>query len=407
MKAYVIERMYAGSYINKKLGGEAINLLHDDHNNNYIFISPYGFIDKKYDNKVKGVILTRLVKAGIFEVLGIAKIAKDGQVSFQKGNTLDERYKNAKINLDKFVDDNDISYGQVSFRDIHNGLLTGADITFKSEELFLPKETFYIIDKDNCGYNQEGIIIFNFSDKRFPKQSLHSYITDLDNPQSFKIIEELIENKNLWEPKRLNKVYENKIIDKHFNFLEIIKKDYDELVYSNFFAYIFKNYSQIFIEFMDEVLNLKITKPYLIEREKENIDLWIEDKDNIVIIENKIKSGINGLSPRHDFSENSLVQSQLLKYYKYGKISKGNKKDSYFIFIPDYNKIDLKKYSGSKNYQVIRYSAIFNFFKKKQLDDIYFSEFVNSLYKHTKNREVDYAEDMAIRFLNQIKRKKQ
>ena len=78
-----------------------------------------------------------------------------------------------------------------------------------------------------------------------------------------------------------------------------------------------------------------------------------------------------------------------------------------FIFIPDYNKIDLKKYSGSKNYQVIRYSAIFNFFKKKQLDDIYFSEFVNSLYKHTKNREVDYAEDMAIRFLNQIKRKKQ
>ena len=113
MKAYVIERMYAGSYINKKLGGEAINLLHDDHNNNYIFISPYGFIDKKYDNKVKGVILTRLVKAGIFEVLGIARIAKDGQVSFQKGNTLDERYKNAKINLDKFVDDNDISYGQV------------------------------------------------------------------------------------------------------------------------------------------------------------------------------------------------------------------------------------------------------------------------------------------------------
>ena len=112
MKAYVIERMYAVSYINKKLGGESINLLHYYHNNNYIFISTYGFIDKKYDNKVKGVILTRLVKAGIFEVLEIAKIAKDGQVSFQKGNTLDERYKNAKINLDKFVDDNDISYGK-------------------------------------------------------------------------------------------------------------------------------------------------------------------------------------------------------------------------------------------------------------------------------------------------------
>ena len=47
MKVYIINRMYAGSYINDKLGGEFINLLHDDNNKNYIFINPSGFIDKK------------------------------------------------------------------------------------------------------------------------------------------------------------------------------------------------------------------------------------------------------------------------------------------------------------------------------------------------------------------------
>lgn len=62
MRTYVIARMYAGSYIDSKLGGEAINLLHDDHGNNYVFVGPYGFIDKKYNDSVEGIILTRLTK---------------------------------------------------------------------------------------------------------------------------------------------------------------------------------------------------------------------------------------------------------------------------------------------------------------------------------------------------------
>ena len=40
--------MYAGSYLNDNIGGEVINLLHDDKGNNYIFVGPYGFIDKLF-----------------------------------------------------------------------------------------------------------------------------------------------------------------------------------------------------------------------------------------------------------------------------------------------------------------------------------------------------------------------
>ena len=48
MRTFVICRMYAGSYITSKMGGEIINLLHDDNGNNYVYVNPYGYIDKKY-----------------------------------------------------------------------------------------------------------------------------------------------------------------------------------------------------------------------------------------------------------------------------------------------------------------------------------------------------------------------
>lgn len=407
MRTYVIARMYAGSYLNEKLGGEAINLLHDDNGNNYIFVGPYGFIDKKYDDTVEGIILTRLTKAGCFEILGITKTSKDSQVTYQNGPTLKKRFENARTHLTEYAHKNNIKYGGVYLRDINNGAFFGADITFKSDELLLPNEDIFITDDHNTDYKVEGSKVFNLCDKRFPNQSLHCYVTNIENPNSFKQIEKLIKMDELWDKGRINKIEDNKVIDKHFNYLDVIRKEYDALVYSNLFSYIFKTYPEVFVDFANKVLGLTISAPYSIERERANIDLWIEDENNILVIENKIKSGINGVSARHDFSEGGLIQSQLLKYFNYAEKEKDNKRTSYFIFVPNYNKIDLKQYSGSKNYKEIKYSELFNYFSKVSIEDVYFKEFVNSLYRHTKDREVDYAEDMALKFLNQIKRNKQ
>lgn len=404
MRTYVIARMYAGAYLNENLGGEAINLLHDDNGNNYIFVGPYGFIDAKYNDTVEGVILTRLTKAGCFEILGIAKVNKDNQVTYQKGSTLKERFENGKDNITKFASENDIRYGGVALMEINGGSFFGADITFKSEVLLLPKEDLFITDSGAKDYVIEGCKTVNLSDKRFPKQSLHAYITDIDNPHAFDEITKLINDDSLWDKDRVNKVLEGRIIDKHYNFLDIIRKDYDELAYSNLFSYIFKTYPDTFKDFTREILGVDISESYSVFREKANIDLWIEDEDNILVIENKIKSGINGISSRHDFSEKGLIQSQLVKYHDYVEKEKGQKKTHYYIFIPNYNKIDLKKYSGSQYYQEIRYSDIYNFYNKIKIDDPYFKEFVNALYKHTKDREVDYAEDMMLRFLNKIRK---
>ena len=396
MRTIVITRMYAGSYLNDNLGGEAINLLHDDHNNNYVFVGKLGFIDPKYNDTVQDVILTRLTKAGVFEVLGAAKIGKNGQIAYKQDLNA------AKIKLNEYIKNNDVRYGGVLLNDIFKDLY-GADISFKSEELLLPKEPLFITDSHNKDFVIEDAKTSNLVDKRFSTTSLHLYITDKDNPDSYKELSRLIEDESLWE-RRINKVVEDRIVDKHFNFLDIVRKDYDELAYSNLFSYIFKSYPELFIKFSKEVLGVEIKSPYLIYREKANIDLWVEDDNSILVIENKIKSGINGVSSRHNFSEGGLVQSQLLKYYDYTEKEKGNKSAHYYLFVPNYNKINLKIYSGSKYYKEIRYSEIYNFFAKQDVKDKYYLEFINALYKHTKDREVDYAEDMAFRFLSRIKK---
>ena len=406
MKTYVIARMYAGTYLNENLGGEAINLLHDDNGNNYIFVGPYGFIDTKYNDSVEGIILTRLTKAGCFEILGIAKVGVGDQVTYQKGKTLKERFENGKAIITQFATTHNIKYGGVSLMEINGGAFFGADITFKSQLLLLPKEELFITDSHTKDYIVEGSKTINLDDKRFPKQSLHSYITDTDNPHAFNEITKLINEKSLWDTSRVNKVEEGRIVDRHFNFLDIIRKDYDELAYSNLFSYIFKAYPETFVEFAKQILGVNVSKSYFVYREKANIDIWVEDNKNIIVIENKIKSGINGISARHDFSENGLVQSQLLKYRDYAEQEKGEKNTHYYIFVPNYNKIDLKQYSGSQHYQEVKYSDIFNFFNKVKNNNPYFIEFVNALYKHTKDREVDYAEDMAIRFLDKINKLK-
>ena len=406
MRTYVIARMYAGTYLNENLGGEAINLLHDDNGNNYIFVGPYGFIDSKYNDTVEGIILTRLTKAGCFEILGIAKVGKGDQVTYQKGKTLKERFENGKANITQFALNNNISYGGVSLMKINGGAFFGADITFKSKSLLFPKEETFITDSHTKDYVIEGSKTINLPDKRFPKQSLHAYITDVENPCAFNEITNLFDDTSLWDKDRINKVEEGRIIDKHFNFMDIIHKSYDELAYSNLFSYIFKAYPEEFRDFAKQILGVNISASYLVLREKANIDIWIEDENDILIIENKIKSGINGISARHDFSEKGLIQSQLLKYHEYAENEKGEKNTHYYLFVPNYNKIDLKQYSGSQHYQEIRYSDIYNFFNKIRINDPYFKEFVNSLYKHTKDREVDYAEDMALRFLDKINKLK-
>ena len=220
---------------------------------------------------------------------------------------------------------------------------------------------------------------------------------------------QIIENLELWE-----KVDTTQVVldlpepqkDPYFNFLKIIKQEDNELAFSNMLAYFFNMNREAFSRFAREVLSLEMQTDFTIEREKRNIDLLITDKNNVIAIENKIKSNINGINDRHNIYSDQ-VQSQLKKYYLFVTFDDEyrNKTASCFIFSPNYNRIDLSKFSCGEKYTIIYYREIYNFFVENRslYDGVpYFDDFINALYKHTKDYDNDLEEEMQRRFLNTI-----
>lgn len=220
---------------------------------------------------------------------------------------------------------------------------------------------------------------------------------------------QIIEAKELWEDTNTTQAISElpKLQkDPHFNFLKIIKQEDNELAFSNMLAYFFNINREAFSKFAHEVLSIKIQTDFNIEREKRNIDLLISDKNNAIVIENKIKSSINGIDDRHDIYSDK-VQSQLKKYYQQVTTDDEYRKKSVscFIFSPNYNRIELSKFSCGEKYTVIYYREIYNFFieNRSLFDDVtYFEDFINAMHKHTKDYDNDLEEEMQRRFLNTI-----
>lgn len=160
-----------------------------------------------------------------------------------------------------------------------------------------------------------------------------------------------------------------------------------------------------FSRFAQKVLSVDIQTDFTIGREK-NIDLLISDKNNAVVIENKIKSSINGINERHDIYSNQ-VQSQLKKYYQFVTTDAEycKKTVSCFIFSPNYNRIDLSKFSCGEKYTVVHYREIYNFFVGNRnlfYDVPYFEDFINAMHKHTKDYDNELEEEMQRRFQSTI-----
>ena len=192
----------------------------------------------------------------------------------------------------------------------------------------------------------------------------------------------------------------------YFNFLKIIRQEDSELAFSNMFAYFFNINKIAFSKFARKVLSIDIQTDFTIEREKKNIDLLICDKNNAIVIENKIKSSINGIHDRHNIYSN-LIQSQLKTYYQFvttdAEYSK--KTVSCFIFSPNYNHIDLSKFSCGEKYSVVYYREIYHFFLENRdlYDNVpYFEDFMNALQKHTMDYDNELEEEMQRKFQNTI-----
>ncbi len=104
------------------------------------------------------------------------------------------------------------------------------------------------------------------------------------------------------------------------------------------------------------------------------IDLFIYVENKIIVIENKVKSAINGV----DKEDKKL--SQLYRYYEYtmkrAKELHVDKQNCFFFILrPNYNREDIQKYNRANIYKVINYSSINDMLTSKKYNIECISEF--------------------------------
>lgn len=403
----IINKMYVGGYLSEgdNIGHEIINLYKADDGKNYIYLNSQGTIELSHGENRITVLLVRKFASKIYKILAKAEGITILDLADSR-LTRTERYE-GQVSLG-------LKYGGVSLVDLFNGNSfrgsledeKNAYTTFIADKVLKPKKQMYITDDESVS---DGTTFFIRTNKGFGKQTLREFYHESKKPDSFTDLNWIIENGELWEDtdttQKISDLPEIKT-DPYFNFLKIIRQEDNELVFSNMLSYFFNINREAFSRFAHEVLAIDIQADFIIEREKKNIDLLISDEKNAVVIENKIKSSINGISDRHDIYSDQ-VQSQLKKYYEFvtNDDEYRNKNIRCFIFSPNYNRIELSGFSCGERYTIVYYREIHRFFVENSdlYDGVpYFTDFINAMYKHTKDYDNELEEEMQRRFQNTI-----
>lgn len=391
--------MYSGDYLDcDNIGHEVINLFQADNNKYYIYILPYGTMAKKHTD-IKTVLLVRRHNSKKLEIL--AKAIGLTKVETIPHTKKEQNKQDNKKQLD-YIENNKITYGGIKLDKIfENNTGNGNFITFEADKIIRVSKPIYIMpeDKDNKQASDENCIHLK-GIENFAKQSQKMYVSISAHEKAYNQLNEIINTEGNWQ-NPVARVSEQQMQLSERGFIDIIRKNYDELVYSNLLKYIFESSSDGFKEFAKQILKIEDWgEEYTVAREENHIDLLIKDREHTVIIENKIKSGINGIC---DKQEQEKKISQLSKYWE----AHPNGNNLYgFVFLPNYNHIDLGYFKYGDKYKTILYSVLYRFFEehKKIYENVrYFDEFLYALKKHTTPIDNSYEEEMFEKFANRLK----
>lgn len=393
-KEILVNRMYAGDYLKDNIGHEIINLFKTDDGDNYIYVNPYGTLGVGHD-EVESILLVRRLEGGILEI--IAKAEKlERIVTNKRGDDLLNDQKD-------YLKSHGIVYGKVPLDRIFDGNESNSTyVSFKAGEIKAPKAPIYLYNSksknkpdEKYGVKMEG---------NFASQYLHQFYNQ--NKKDYEVLRKILDDKSRWgvDPTKRVEVesYKSKT-----NILTILGKDHDELAYSNLIAYLLSSDEELSKNFFSYVLGLKPRGKLSVRREVKNIDLLLSDDNNIVVIENKIKSAINGVKNTDQSIVNGEndMESQLSKYYDYANSlgKQNNKMVSFFIFSPDYNRLDLNGLKNAQHYKPVFYSQLYNFFKTKNSSTNYYDILCEALRPHCREVDNSNTEIMQERFATAIK----
>jgi len=382
----LLNNLFNGEYIKEKVGGEIINIYQSDNGNYYVYANPHGKIARKWDNKIKHILYIRSVGNGVVKIIGKAEIKK--QIN------LNAIGKNQK----KIIDDNDITYGNVKINELRP--TSNCFVTFEAEGIYKAKTDIYLTPKINQHYPSDSIFKLE-NIKRINNQSQKLYIESSDI--NYKVLEEILQNPDFWENDKVGKVDLSESKESTESFLSIIKKENDELVNSNLLAYFLENDREFLSDFIKKVLNIQDENvvnglPKITRESIGNIDILIKVGECVIVIENKIKSGINGRK-NDGYSQLEKYVNVVNEYFKDPK-----PKFYFYILRPDYNNEDYTVFNKGEMYKEIKYSNIYKIIKN-QNSVLYFEEFKRVVKKHSAEYDNELFELMNDRFIEQIRTK--
>lgn len=409
-KEILINKMCTGSFTINNIGHEIINYFKTDIGEEYLYVLPYGGMSKKHNNKIKYVLLTSSLHKKSVQIIAKAEVEEQIHFDGDKGSIEAHNKQLEQIN------NRNISYGgckvnQIFKNNIYNDIAIYA--TFKVKSIIKPKKELFITNDNKK--DKENYIYIN---KQISSSSLKSYISSEVDYADYNILENAINNKSYWsEDDVTTSLNVNSYTPKkeERNFLDLIEKENDEQIYTNLFYYWF-NKKDIMNRFINKYIsaddNYSVKKEKITTSQKGRMDILAEGKNNIVIIENKIKSGLNGIDKEKNISQLDTYFNDAIQEYQEKGMS--IPKNIYgFIFVPDYckEKIEQEKkiYKSGEKFIVITYSNLLEFFlesKNEFMKDIYFKyydDFLFSLKKHTyKSYDEKTKIDMEEKFISAI-----
>jgi hypothetical protein len=459
--------MYAGGYLNlseNMIGHEAINLVETDKDENgnkhrFIWLNANGKCSKEnIEGKGDSIILLvrNVDEPGVVQVIARAKVKNNKVLD---GMDSQSRYLRESQQPRELM-----YYGGKNVYDIFASNRIGHKgeedtyATFEVEDFRIPKDEMFLTDAKGKNIERDNVYsIRTEKTDHFAKSSLRQFI-------EYNVAPKYMED-NLWlgygdisdARKKLFGKIENDVQltpASQVSLFDIIGDTYHELSYSNFLAY-FLNQKGILREFAKEVLKIDDlgVENCIISREEYNIDILIQSSKYVIVIENKIKSGITegvkdttikkqiekmfkeendskelerkflekygGYTYRmsekseKEYKLNDILNetegvSQLSKYYLYAQKIADGRDIRCFVLAPNYhiNSLEKEKYFYGNEYETLGYSKLKTFFegynKKNQNSVRFMQDYIDAIEPHSKSFD-NYLEDKLLqRFRNAI-----
>lgn len=426
MREIVINRLFTGKYLRDNIGHEVINLFQADNCKFYVYLNDIGVIGKEHFENgictIKEILLAHTLEGtNSVEIIGIATGLRPVY-----DPSLDEKEQAAFQR--RYSEENSISYGGVGISGL-NSIFRGSEqqtvyITFEAENIrkVADGKRIYVkmADKNNQEYKDletyDTDTVVTLSDVKLG-QGLKSYIAETD--ADYAKLCDIINNSSLWG-ESMPKATPSEV-PAELSYLDICQRSYDELAYSNAMAYFAKKYPEITFKLLDQLTGIKDNyhRDFVVRREENHIDLLFFNGGHLIVVENKIKSDINGVVKDAD---GQIVKTQLDDYYEASKaiIEKYKincPKPYFFLLAPDYS--SLKHYSLAhpnpftkhirigERFDLVFYSEIYNFLlpylkKAPYSKDTLFAQFVKSLERHTHSYDDGQWETTIRKFFERI-----